>query len=790
MDARQQRRRPAIAIYELANYQASDVNQCFSCFHLKPSITNVNVDGGSVVSQDDQPLNGQGPEGKANLDVEEAGVLAPGASLIVYQGTQTTSAGGLDTYQAIATADQASVVTTSWGGCEDAQVSSSDMSAENVIFEQMSLQGQTILSAAGDNGSSDCWDGTHASTEELAVDDPASQPDVTGVGGLTVTSLASTSPPSTLSETVWNADQGAGGGGVSQYWPQPTWQSGDGVPVGTKRLVPDLSVMANPATGFLEYNFGFWQPIGGTSIGSPIMAAVVATADQACGGRLGLINPTLYALAAKGQGFNDVTTGRNYLFSSTFPDYKAKAGYDLASGLGSPNPTSFITDLCTIAPSASTSSVVVTPNSPSPDLAFGATATLTVRNSSDAALAYVDPKATATEAGANPTVTALSSWTNANGVISYSVDSSVPGTVALSFSVGATVVATSSITFGSSVSLATTPFLRLGSARGLLANATDAANQQVALGVTSAHTMTAEVGTSTSVTNLSTKFHLTPVDGVPAVSCSNVSCVAAVDVDGGLGVLSNVQTPSHATYDDVAKLSTLASKITSGSLSVVAGAGGSYVDVSYLTSAGQVVLAQWRASTNRFTFTNVTALTHLAKASSGTSLVTTSASQAYIATRVGLNLWLLRAGATSSATNVTISTKYSSSGTNAFVGAPQLIRDTGDHNQLRLLGRTAAGALVIFNATTASPVTLSSFTVVASSGVGAFGFIAGPLSVPSSADDIEYLVGSTVDVAVNGPAWTSLPVSTLTATPLVATSLSNGAVPLIATNGAIDALSV
>ena len=79
--------------------------------------------------------------------------MAPGAKIEIYQGPNNSN-GPIDTYQQIADDDTATIVSTSWGMCEADP--SGDPSAEQPIFEQMAAQGQTIVSAAGDDGSSDC----------------------------------------------------------------------------------------------------------------------------------------------------------------------------------------------------------------------------------------------------------------------------------------------------------------------------------------------------------------------------------------------------------------------------------------------------------------------------------------------------------------------------------------------------------------------------------------------------------------------------------------------------------
>lgn len=336
-----------IAIYELGQYKPADTAVYFQCYGLNPSISSTSVDGGAP----------GGFSNEATMDVEAAGALAPGATLEIYQAPNV-SAGPIDLYAQIANDNTASIVSTSWGDCEIDP--SGAVQAEQVIFEQMAAQGQTVVAAAGDSGSSDC---TGIVSNAPAVDDPASQPYVTGVGGLSVSSLTP------LTQTVWNSNGGAGGGGVSRIWSRPSWQSASGISASaTMRMVPDLSVMADPLTGFINYftstanSCQGWCSIGGTSIGAPLVSALVAVAAQVCNtSRLGFINPTLYALARSGKGFVDVTTGNNDLFGTGV--YSTGAGYDMASGLGSPDPT-FVNDLCP-SPASPAHSTLVSPTTTS-----------------------------------------------------------------------------------------------------------------------------------------------------------------------------------------------------------------------------------------------------------------------------------------------------------------------------------------------------------------------------------------------------------------------------------------
>ena len=347
-----------IGVYELADYDTSDAQTYFTCYGLAPTISSVNVDGGPT-SQD----NADNAPDEATLDVEETAALAPGAKVEVYQGTNNNS-GPTDIYTQMASDDSATIITTSWGICE-AQTDGAAQ-AEQTIFQEMAAQGQTVVAAAGDDGSSDCED-TSSPSSSAAVDDPASQPYVTGVGGLTVSNI------NPLSETIWNdnctqSDCGAGGGGVSSLWSRPSWQVAPGINIATEtmRLVPDLAVMGDPATGLFSTTrgwFGFchhscsggWGAIGGTSIGAPLVSALIAVAAQACdtpGGRLGFVNPSLYSMATT--GYVDVTSGNNDLYN--IGEYSAGVGYDMTSGLGSPNGAPFLAGLCSPGVSTSESS--------------------------------------------------------------------------------------------------------------------------------------------------------------------------------------------------------------------------------------------------------------------------------------------------------------------------------------------------------------------------------------------------------------------------------------------------
>ena len=311
-----------IALYELEPFSASDVAAYQSCYGTAAAVSTVPVDGGA----------GSGPGGgEAAMDVENLIGLAPQASIRVYEGP-ATGGGAYDTYSRIISDDTAQVISTSWGMCE-ALKGSVPTSAENTLFEEAAVQGQSLLASSGDDGSDDCGDGRRS------VDDPASQPWVTAVGG---TSLEASG------NVVWNDWLGATGGGVSSLWGRPDYQNAaaqlqSGVTCGSSgtacREVPDISVDGDPGTGYVAYFDGSWRSVGGTSVAAPTVAALAALADAspACGGdRLGFLNPSLYraAAGAYAANFNDVTSGSNGFGSVA--GFAARSGYDMASGLGTP----------------------------------------------------------------------------------------------------------------------------------------------------------------------------------------------------------------------------------------------------------------------------------------------------------------------------------------------------------------------------------------------------------------------------------------------------------------------
>jgi subtilase family serine protease len=363
-----------IALYELEPNDPADIAAFQACYGTHASVSDVTVDGGA----------GRGAGGgEAALDIENTIGLAPGANVLVYQGPNSNSgapgSGPYDIFSSIINQDRAQVVSVSWGECE-AALGASDAAAENTLFQQATVQGQSIVAAAGDSGAQDCDLPGAVPRTPTAVDDPASQPYVTGVGGTSLTALG---PPPT--ETVWNnsgtaaggaLSAGTGGGGVSSLWPMPSAQQhaaavlgvikpnsagrACGRSSGNCREVPDVAADADPNTGYQIYWNGSgtavgqpagWQGIGGTSGAAPVWAALLALADSAPGcadSPLGFASPPLYRAAntAYTADFHDVVTGNNDFAHTNGGQFLAGAGYDLASGLGSPDAAALVGTLC------------------------------------------------------------------------------------------------------------------------------------------------------------------------------------------------------------------------------------------------------------------------------------------------------------------------------------------------------------------------------------------------------------------------------------------------------------
>jgi kumamolisin len=194
------------------------------------------------------------------------------------------------------------------------------------------MHGITVVVAAGDNGASD-----GATDGRPHVDFPSSSPWALSVGGTSLVAAGN----AIASERAWNSGEngGATGGGVSDVFAQPDWQSNAGVPVrkdgSLGRGVPDVAAVADPQTGYTVLVDGQWTIIGGTAAAAPLWAGLVALLDQGVGHSLGYLNPRLYAEIGPAQVLRPITEGNNG--TVTLAGYQAGAGWNPVAGWGSPD---------------------------------------------------------------------------------------------------------------------------------------------------------------------------------------------------------------------------------------------------------------------------------------------------------------------------------------------------------------------------------------------------------------------------------------------------------------------
>ncbi len=245
-----------------------------------------------------------------SLDVQWSHALAPGATILLIQA-KSNSITDLLAAVDYASTTSASVISMSWGANE--------FTGENALGSHFTKANKVYIASSGDSGGLVIW--------------PAAAQTVMGIGG---TTLNLNSSGARISETAWSGS----GGGVSTQIPLPTYQKSYGLTV--RRNTPDVSFDANPSTGLAVYDsFGYsgWLEVGGTSVGAPCWAAIIALANQgrALVKKAALTNSTflnyLYNTAGKSPNyaldFYDITTGKA-------GNNSAKVGYDFVTGLGSP----------------------------------------------------------------------------------------------------------------------------------------------------------------------------------------------------------------------------------------------------------------------------------------------------------------------------------------------------------------------------------------------------------------------------------------------------------------------
>ncbi len=269
---------------------------------------------------------------ETSLDVEYAHAMAPNARIVLIETSSASSSSLITSAVNYAyNTTHANVISMSWGLAES-QMTSSQLKSYDSTFQYVGQHGVIMVAASGDSGAND---GTSAPT----VNFPAASPYVVGVGGTTL-SVSVSGGTTTYQRTAWNSS----GGGVSQYFSEPTYQSSSGISL-SGRGVPDVSYDANPNTGVWVYDtttyqgLSGWIGVGGTSAGAPQWSAIFAEAQQ--------VNPSLnganvlsalysvYSSSSYSSAFYDITSGYNGA-------YYATSGYDEVTGIGSPDVTALL----------------------------------------------------------------------------------------------------------------------------------------------------------------------------------------------------------------------------------------------------------------------------------------------------------------------------------------------------------------------------------------------------------------------------------------------------------------
>lgn len=324
--------------------------------------------------------------GEQTLDVEAVHSTAPGAK-IVYSGARNCTTRALNqALRTIVDGHLASVISNSYGDSGgDVLDSPADRASTDKILMMAAGTGISVLFSSGDGGDE------YTTLGQVAADYPASSPYATAVGG---TTLQVGRNGQRLGEYGWStarsflcnstyqaaggctaaqnntwlpidlALDGGSGGGTSQVYPQPAWQSGvvpanlsqanGGPPM---RVEPDVSMEGDPATGMLvgetqTFPNGTYYDeyrIGGTSVASPLLAGVIAGADSQAGAALGFINPALYSLSGNASALYDVgpageqdqsradfanslDAGQGFLYTTRIIDYEGQEQYCTSTG--------------------------------------------------------------------------------------------------------------------------------------------------------------------------------------------------------------------------------------------------------------------------------------------------------------------------------------------------------------------------------------------------------------------------------------------------------------------------
>jgi kumamolisin len=281
-------------------------------------IEKVNVQGGTLPPT----------EGEETLDAEWASGIAPDARVRIYaSGSLSFTDLDLALDQIIADLSQEPGMRqlSISLGLGETYMSKDEVDTQNDKFLRLAAAGVNVFVSTGDAGSNPDDTG-HNTGGPLQAEFQSTDPNVVAVGG---TSLTLSLAGSVSSEIGWTDS----GGGKSIFFGRPDWQKGNGITTGPTRLVPDVSLAADPSTGALIIYQGRTVQIGGTSWSAPAWAGFCALINEArtkAGkSQLPFLNPLIYPIMSSG-GFRDIVDGNN-------GNYTAGPGYDMVTGIGVPN---------------------------------------------------------------------------------------------------------------------------------------------------------------------------------------------------------------------------------------------------------------------------------------------------------------------------------------------------------------------------------------------------------------------------------------------------------------------
>jgi subtilase family serine protease len=290
---------------------------------------------------------------ETSMDVEWAHAMAPAAAIVLAE-TPTAETEGPTGFPQVVAAENyviqhhlGQIISQSFGATEETFSSPAQLLALRGPYELAARDHVTVLAASGDNGSSGETTDMRTVYDKPVVEWPASDPLVTAVGG---TQLKLGIDGQRLApDSAWSD----GGGGRSAIFARPSYQNGVASVTGSHRGIPDISMDASCSSPVAVYGTflggGGWQTSCGTSLATPLMAGIVALADQVAGHPLGLINPALYKMSAtRSPAITDILAGDNAVRGGntvTVPGFRATPGYDLASGTGTVNGAVFVPEL-------------------------------------------------------------------------------------------------------------------------------------------------------------------------------------------------------------------------------------------------------------------------------------------------------------------------------------------------------------------------------------------------------------------------------------------------------------